>query len=271
MKQPELKADYGPEITDEELLAALSQIEVPSPSTIKKDEYAFATRETWVDGRPYMINQRWAFTVTNKVDLGDVYQLSIVHELHEYAEGKEKVSSRKAERYLEKTEKEKASGFIEPQQWAVRQIVAEGMGFGFKAASAPTPRVTLHNLRFRKGRFAVPDFVKQREHCGGLAPEICRDSLTAYFLGFDQVNWDENGGQKYIVERVYSPDVPFLAGTLSPYLLSNDPDEQRGFIPGVIRSCVSTTLPVNGVPVQLTQCDEIKDFAFGKDDPPAAN
>lgn len=270
MKQPKLQADFGPEVSDQNFSQALEQVEIPNPYTIRQNEYSYATRETWVEGRPYLVNQRWAFTVTSMTEDAVDYIISFVHEVREYSNGEEKVSSKKEDRRLRKQQSNTAS--IEtvaptsqsPSEQSLKAALADKANgptstnmspfhvftHGVKVMEA-LPRVTRHNLKFEIGNYPIPEFVKQRSNCGGLTAEKCKDSLKAFYISFDQVNWDENGGQKYNLQRVFSPDVPFFASTMAPDL------------PGVIQACVTTLLPHNGQAVQITQCDAIKDFTFG--------
>lgn len=273
MKRPELTADFGPEVSDQSFEQALGQIETPSPYTIQPNEYSYATRETWVEGRPYLVNPRWAFTVTAKTEETDDYVISFVHELREtQPDGTEKVSSTKADGRLAKQQGTASPETVaptanSPNEQTLRESLAHPNPIGgknFRVNMNPysvfshtihvledVPRVTRHNLKFSKGTFPIPDFTTQRSDCGGLGADKCKGQLTAYYMSFDQVNWDENGGQKYSLLRVFSPDVPFFASTMAPDF------------PGVIQACVSTTLSEQGQPVDITQCDEIKDFTFG--------
>ncbi len=281
MKQPDLKPDFGPEITKESW--AVAKPEPPKFDSVQSNEYAYATRETWVEGRPYAINNRWAFTITSRSEQSDRYMISVVNELREYSQGEEKVSTRKADIGVAKTMAAPTAQSVTsahyPTEKSARKALADTAPVHPSAKSSlismspfslfaraslrtleESPRITLHNLKFTKGSYPVPDFVKQRPNCGGLPTDICKGALKAYYLSFDQVNWSENGGQKYHMTRVYSSDVPFFASTLSPLVLTSEIDY---FYPGVVQACVTTDLPYNGVTIQLTQCDEIKDFTFG--------
>lgn len=279
MKKPELKADFGPEVTDQSFEQALGQIETPSPYTIQANEYSYTTRETWVEGKPYLVNSRWAFTVTSKteevdpVNHIDDYIIEYVKELREtQADGSEKISKTKTDARLAKQQTTASPGTVapsanSPNEESLKASLAKPIPIHMRSARISidpfavfshsihtmedVPRVTRHNLKFNKGTFPIPDFTSQRSDCGGLGTDKCTTALTAYYLSFDQVNWDENGGQKYSLLRVFSPDVPFFASTMAPDFA------------GVIQACVSTTLSEQGQPVDITQCDEIKDFTFG--------
>jgi hypothetical protein len=293
MQQPELKANFGPEVTQQQFSETFTQIKTPDIYSIRANEYAFAARQTWIEGQPYVINQSWGITVTKKVDQGDHYLLSLVEDLTEYNQGQSKPSNRKADRTLGKknTPPDGPTTAATPNEQSIHAAVNEFALRGRHPAADMSPlatlnlpshglrlfhgradsasgqrlstmvnkaKITFHNLQLQQIQFPVPDSVRSQPNCGGLPPEKCT-SLPAYRMSYDQVNWDENQGQKYTVTQIYVADVPVIAGTLSPALFSSgDP-----FIPGVVQACVNTSLPVKGQLIQVTQCDNVQKFTFG--------
>lgn len=270
MKDPELKPDFGPEITSADYAAAMSQVELPDPYTIKKGEYVYLTTETFLEGRPFNLDRRWAYTVTNKEDdvPNNEWIFTYIYELREYIGGQEKISTNTSTARLEKkaavvetTGPSPMAQFNPPAG-----IAAASKGISFSEvrplealnkvqARAATNEKTYHNLKLLKGFYPTPDFVQSRPDCGRKDPAKCKDPLKAAVLSYDVVDWKEN--QKFHVEWVISPEIPYFG---SSQLNLTDPNES---FPGVLRSCVSTNLPIQGQRVRVTQCDELKDFTFG--------
>lgn len=276
MKEPELKPDFGPEITSAEFSKALAQVEVPDPSTIKKDEYAYFVRSTVVQDQMYQLDKRWAYTVTDKRPQGQDFVLTFVKELHEYDQGKEKISQEQDEVLVGPASAPASTPSLNYSPLAVVQDLYSGRARALSFSSEPaspargilskhsgdirtraTSRVTFHNLKLEKTSVPVPEFVQQRANCGGLSREKCRSALKAFILSFDQVAWNGNDGQRYTVLWVISPEVPYFASTQ----FSTNPRENT---PGIIKSCATTQLPYQGQRIKVTQCDEIKDFTFGQ-------
>lgn len=263
MKDPELKPDFGPEITSEDYARAMNQVELPDPYTIKKGEFAYFTQETYLEGRPFNLDRRWAYTVTNKVDdvANNEWVFTYLREMREYVGGQEKVSTDTSTARLTK----KAAS-IDSTDLSLLALSAEKKGISFSEvrplrslskiqAQAAQKEKTYHNLKLQKGFFPTPEFVQNRANCGGRDPGKCKDPLKVAVLSYDVVDWKEN--QKFHVEWVISPEIPYFG---SARLNLADPEDS---FPGVVRSCVSTNLPVQGQRVRVTQCDELKDFTFG--------
>ncbi len=267
MKEPDLKPDFGPEVTSADYAAAISQVELPDPYTIQKGEYAYFTTETYLEGRPYNLDKRWAYTVTDKVDdaANNQWIFTYLQEIREYEGGQEKVSTNTSSVRLEKKAAVVNTSDLSPlAQFKMMDRAKKGISIsevnpirslGKIQAQAAEKRTSFHNLKVEKGFFPTPDFVQQRSDCGRKDPAKCKDPLKVSVLSYDMVSWDDM--QKYHVEWVISPDAPYFGSTR---LNLNDPNES---FPGVLRSCASTNLPVQGQRVRVTQCDELKDFTFG--------
>lgn len=278
MKEPELKADFGPEVSSAEFSQKLAQIEGPDPYTIKKDEYAYFIRSTVLQDQVYQLDKRWAYTVTNKTEDANDYIFTYVKETREYVGDQEKISQNQTDVRLSKKSSSGSAGAamavdLSPLRLTAIEKVASGLRrfqfypresrtapivqmstltpFAFRPASSE--RVTFHNLKLEKTYVAVPDFVQQRANCGGLSDEKCRSALKAYVLTFDQVQWQGDQGQRYSALWIFSPDVPYFGSTMFPSPA------------GVLKSCGTTQIPFQGQRVKVTQCDEIKDFTFGHD------
>lgn len=274
MKDPELKPDFGPEVTGDDYSKAIQKLSLPDPYTIKKGEFAYFTTETFLEGRPYALDKRWAYTVTDKVDdtASNQWIFTYVREMREYVGGQEKVSNDTSTARLTK----KASA-LDPQSIETKSL-AQAVDFKMMTmardgisisevepqkslttiqAQAAQKRQTFHNLRVDAGFFPTPDFVQKRTDCGRKDPAKCKDPLRVNVLSYDMVNWDDM--QKYHVEWVITAEAPYFGSTRLNLADANDS------FPGVLRSCTSTTLQIQGQSVRVTQCDELKDFTFGHD------
>lgn len=283
MKETELVADFGPEVTTEGF-RKLVKPEPPTFESVRANEFGYAVRETFVDGRPFAINYRWGFTVTSRTELSDRYIVGLNHELREYSGGQEKTSTKKGEIAVGKSVPPPTPASVTASHYPTRESARRALADtspqhpkaksslvsfsplslfarnSLQALEAPIRR-TMHNLSFTKGTFPIPEFVKQRANCGGLSASVCSSGvLKAFHLTYDEVEWTATGGQKYSISRVYSSEIPFFASIDSPLVLTSDIDY---FYPGVIQACIKTDMPYNGVTIQITQCDEIKDFTFG--------
>ncbi|PWU21336.1 MAG: hypothetical protein C5B49_02770 [Bdellovibrio sp.] len=284
MKEPDLKPDYGPVATEEDFKAALGQVTVPDPYSIMQGEYAYFTRQTWIESRPYLVNQRWAYTVRSKTEDANDYLILYHKTLYENIQGQEKPSESETVARLAKKRAATTNSIMNdnaPDAQSLQLVIqsldprsrlafspvsllfvqvgafstsADQVGpFGTSAdqGGSVRPPMTFHNLKMTKASVPVPDYVRLLDNCGGLTADKCSAGLTAYTLSFDQVIWNDSGAQKYSIVRVFSPDVPYFGSTLFP--------EE----PGVIQACVTTLLTLQGRQLLLAQCDEIKAFTFG--------
>lgn len=251
MKEPELKADFGPEVTAAEFSRKLAEIEGPDPYTIKKNEYAYFIRSTVLQDQIYQLDKRWAYTVTNKAEDANDYIFTFVKETREYVGDQEKISQNQSDVRLTKRASTSAAAASVTSAPLTPFAVASLTPFAYRPAA--TEKVTFHNLNLETTHVPVPDFVQQRANCGGLSNEKCRGALKAYVLTFDQVQWQGNEGQRFSVLWIFSPDVPYFGSTMFPSPA------------GVLKSCGTTQIPFDGQRVKVTQCDEIKDFTFGSD------
>lgn len=277
MKEPELKADFGPEITSADFSNKLAEIEGPDPYTIKKNEYAYFIRSTVLQDQIYQLDKRWAYTVTNKTEDANDHIFSFVKETREYIGDQEKISQNQSEVRLTKRSTNTSSiatpvsmsplslaaGVqssldiqrlrFRPSETRTIPIVQMSTLTPFAFRPASNEKVTFHNLKLEQTHVPVPDFVRQRANCGGLTNEKCRAALKAYVMTFDQVQWTGTEGQRYSVLWIFSPDIPYFGSTMFPSPA------------GVLKSCGTTQVPYEGQRVKVTQCDEIKDFTFGSD------
>lgn len=279
MKDPELKPDFGPEVTNQDYANAISQVELPDPYTIKKGEFAYFTQETYLEGRPFNLDKRWAYTVTNKEDdvANNQWVFTYSRETREYAGGQEKISIDESTARLEKQAPLVDSTNLSPlsqltintfdnlvsinsqdakNSFAISEV-SPLTSLSKIQASANEKKISFHNLRVQKGFFPTPEFVQQRANCGGKDPAKCKDPLKVHLLSYDMVDWEQN--QKFKVEWVISPEAPYFGSTRLNLAAPNES------FPGVLRSCATTDIPIQGQRVRVTQCDELKDFTFGQD------
>lgn len=281
MKEPELKPNFGPEVSSSEFGKLLNQIESPDPYTIKKNEYSYFIRSTVLQDQVYQLDRRWAYTVTNKTEDAQDYIFTYVKELREISGDQEKISQKQEDvRLTKKAPAADVAAFFAPvlrqntpsvHLRTLQSAVDMGTSLFIPTPSRTVPittmstltpfayrpmaegRTTFHNLKLERSNVPVPEFVQQRSNCGGLSEEKCRSALKAFVLSFDQVSWDSEQGQRYSVIWIFSPDVPYFASTMFPSPA------------GMIKACATTQIPYQGQRVKVTQCDEIKDFTFGTD------
>lgn len=107
-------------------------------------------------------------------------------------------------------------------------------------------RVTYHNFSVERGPVvAVPEAVKQRTGCGGLA----NCSLNSVYIKVDEVKWYGEDYDIYHYDLAYTKDTPFLINTVH--------ETQNGLM---LIGCLSTYVLVEGVKAYVRDCITLKDF-----------
>ena len=232
MKQPDFKQNFGPEVAATAVDSAIKGVESPSPFSIKQGEFSYLERSTKLENQqPVVVLQR-GDSVTSKTEDAEKYMFTIVSDLVELINGQMKPSRKETQATLAKHVAAVATQSIQWQKIRTRDVTS-------------SQKVTYHNLKREEGFVSVPPLVQRRADCGGLADKSCTAPLAATRLSFDKVEWDGDAGNKISYLFIFSKDVPFFSNQ--------------------VLGCADTTVPYEGQRIHVTQCEEIKDFAFGHD------
>lgn len=225
VKAPEHKADYGPEVSKEEVVSALKKQGAPDPLLIGKGEFSYYVYSQSVDiGTPKVVLQT-GITVTNRCENDDFVKLDWVFERNDLIDGSFKSSKEEDNAVIRK----KKSTEVEEEE------------------EESTQKITYHHLSFEETEFPTPELVKSRSDCGGLKTESgqCVGFLKAMIVSYDRVVWEnEKRGTKTHVQTITSPDVPYFSNKL--------------------QTCQQTWVDYQGRVVPVSLCKEIKDFKFGE-------
>lgn len=243
MKKPNHKADYGPEVAPNEVENAIKELGDPDPFSINKGEFSYHETTQALDTQAPMVVLQKAQTVTNKVENAHDYVFTLVTEINEYINGSMHSSKEEANLSLEKRVVNSLSSAAADNDAPI--YVKQGP-VTFKSMIAKEDetkkRVTYHNLKKSPDFFPIPDAVRARPDCGGLAD--CGRSLRVMKISVDQVIWEsDERGQKTSYEFITSPDVPYFSFELL--------------------SCAQSWIDYEGRVLSVRQCQSVKDFKKG--------
>lgn len=237
VKEPDFKQDFGPEVSAQAVDRAIRDAETPSPYEIRAGEFSYMERTTKLENYPPAVVFQSADTVLSKeTDPDDprYWKFRIVAEIVELIEGQMVSSSKEyTPRLLKEGEPNVASMAWEP----VRT----------RALDAAAEKVTYHRLKREASLFPVPVLVQRRSDCGRLEDAICRGGLPVTRLSFDKVIWEDGVGTKTSFLFVFSAAAPYFSSQLL--------------------GCAQTTVPYEGQRINVTQCEEVRDFTFGPPTP----
>jgi hypothetical protein len=121
-----------------------------------------------------------------------------------------------------------------------------------KTENEPSIRITYHNLRTWEDSAPPPSKVQEHATCRGI--QNC--SIRLRHLVFNIVRWDEPQGYLIRVELITSPDVPQTLGfNMNPFF---------GYVPGLMKSCLTRLVPIGDDGRDRTlvhECKTVVNFA----------
>jgi hypothetical protein len=265
MKAPSTEINKGPAVSCKELDKAVDQLSVGKVSTIKKGEFAYREIVLQFDIMAPELVQQLGYTVLDKVDktLSDgkthYDEILLRREISEKGEGGQFKNSTKD--FTMGFAKAEAAGEINGVQAIIEnRIMSARRGNPISEKIGPLVSVlggadpedsfcaqtgtTYHKLENGESVLPVPELVKKRENCGGLAN--CTTPMKAYSLKFD--SWQNGSDGKPIKYTHYisaSADAPYFAALMS--------------------NCLQYSMPYQDRYLLVTQCSDVKDFRFGTD------
>ncbi len=262
MQKPDPKPNYGPESNPDSINQAFAEF-TNDPSTINKGEFVYLESTFQIASLPPKLSFQLGETVTNKVENSTGWVLTIVQE-NVMQENEKPVVSKTERRACVpriKTEDCQVEVFNNPNNQSNQ--FPQSLNFRLnKNISSPKPikikeflqtlvsekpikptaqRISYHNLIKEDVTFPLPNLVRLRSNCGGLAR--CQN-LRAMSVSVDKVIWEsDEKGTKTTFRFIWSPDAPYFASQLL--------------------GCAQTWMDIQGQTAPVTQCEEVKDFTFG--------
>lgn len=244
MKKPNHQADYGSEVPLSEVQKALNELGRPDVATIHPGEFAYHETTQTLDIQSPLVVLQKGQTITAKSETATEYIFTIVTQLNEYINGSMQSSTDTGNVSACKIE----GGCQTPLTIASEDapiVIKQGpVSFKSMAAKAEETRkkVTYHKLEKTIGFYPIPDAVRARADCGGLAD--CSRSLRVMQINVNQVVWDTpDRGTLTAYEFVTSPDVPFFSFDLV--------------------TCAQSWIDYENRTISIRQCDTVKDFRKG--------
>jgi hypothetical protein len=227
VKAPSTAIDYGSPVSETDVQGAVDDAVVnaapTAPLSINKDQYVYIEHSQALDiYSPVVISQR-ADTVTDRTDTATTFDLGIDIQLNELqSDGTMKFSRSHSDLPLNKPTSPTApdasanpvmdhslswiKALTTPQLVTIQDYSWGALKKKDQSSDPTEPKVTYYNLQKSSGVIPVPDLVKARTDCGGLAK--C-DTIRYVAVSFDRVVWDDdNNGTKTSIQYVFSPDVP---------------------------------------------------------------
>lgn len=265
MKPPSTEVDKGPQVNCSALDKAVDQLSFDQVSTINKGEFSYREIIVQFDILPPELMQQVGYTVLDKVDrvLSDGVthydEILLRREISEKVEGGQ----------FKNSTKDFTLGFAKPKAAGLKALsnvqrildnrvknmtltkpISEKLGPLASPLGGSDPEssfcnnsaTTYHKLERTGSAVAIPDLVRKRTDCGGLAN--CSLPLRAISLKFD--SWQNGTDGKPVKYTHYisaSPDAPYFASLMS--------------------NCLQYSMPYQERSLLVTQCSDVKDFTFG--------
>lgn len=267
MKAPTTEVNKGAQVSCTALDKAVDQLSVGQVSTIKKGEFSYREIIVQFDILSPELIQQVGYTVMDKVDkvLSDgkthYDEILLRREISEKGDGGQ----------FKNSTKDFTMGFLKGQstlgdegtQSSAQTVinnkiknaqrsrpVSEKLGPMVTPLGDSDPEntfcaasdTTYHKLETLGSAMAVPELVKKRSDCGGLAN--CTLPMRAVSLKFDSWQKGNDGNPiKFTHYIIASPDAPYFASMMSNCLQYSTPYQDRFLL--------------------VTQCSDVKDFKFG--------
>jgi hypothetical protein len=262
MQKPDPKPNYGPETVPETINQAFAEF-TSDPGTIDKGEFAYMESTLQIANLPPKLSFQLGETVTNKTENSTGWVLTIVQE-NVMQENEKPVVSKTERRACVPKDKtkdcevetsvmanSKANYFSQMLNFNVNKNLDSAKPLKIKdflqtlgtekPIKATAQRISYHNLKKEDVTFPLPNLVRLRSNCGGLAR--CQN-LRAMSVSVDKVIWEnDERGTKTTFRFIWSPDAPYFASQLL--------------------GCAQTWMDIQGQTAPVTQCEEVKDFTFG--------
>ncbi len=232
MRAKEEPADLGPEVSREELDAALMWgTEGVTLDNLREGQYLTYNINRRIENEETTILLgSLKVTVQEPTDNGTFIRFPLLIE--------------RQERMADNTFKPKTS-----EDWidvSKPVLIPSGQMFA-KANAKSTERITYHRLRKSAAVLPPPALVRAKPDCGGLNP--CE--LPVRYVQFDLVQWkNDKDFTKVAVDFTFSAATPFL-----PF--GSGLDEWSGLL---ISNCQSTYVPISGRSVYVRDCQILEDF-----------
>lgn len=239
-KGREIKAEFGEEVSaeavDEVFMKATKDID---PMKSKVGQSSSRIVNLRVENSERFIPVFWdRTTLLGKVDTSETFAM------HLKVEEKDLTTDPPEERVFEDDLVFKKSSaamkanqdLLDVQIVDLRNLVVKQV----KSFASDKPTATkYYNLKNHEGPVAVPDAVKQKANCLGLAD--CK--MHVYHLEYDEVNWFKDGSLKRI-RWTYeiSPDAPYLGAMTTV--------------------CAAQEVPYEDTKVYVRNCRYVVDFQF---------
>lgn len=277
MKKPELKPDYGPEVSIDKIQGAVSQHSFADATSIYKGQYVSLDQTQVIDTQMPMTVYQRLDQVKDRQEDSNYYYLSFHVKQNEYQSGGTFKQSEQDYNNLVLAKEQstqaldsKQSATPENQTTSVQQVLDSStyvpqqvfqptsVGKIKTMDSGSTLKVTYHNLSESNITIPVPSNIRQKPNCGGV--KNCDAGLRLYVVSFDRVVWDaDDHGIKTTYRFTYSPDIP-------TYI--HDWDNLGGlYFTNQFETCMQIWMEITQnnqtqtVPVR--QCIGVSDFQFG--------
>ena len=270
--------DYGPEVTAEEVMSAISApVATSVPTETKVGAFVhFIHTQTVAAGQYTSLLGETGQGISAREDVGDAIKYTLRERRITYSQGEVAQDLvREFNLYFDKPGSTSASSLSvdagpenstlslgegvrlsEQRKAAGARLLRSFLATKDKVEQLDT-KVTYHKLETAQFRAPPPKLVAQIPGCLGIP-----DCLITYNkISFDQVFWDDPAGERIHFDFVVSPNVPQTSGYNMSALF--------GYYPGLVNSCVTLMVAVGDgrSKTLLTECQDVINFRFESSDP----
>jgi hypothetical protein len=260
VKQPELKADYGPAVSISDIQKAAFSMAPPDPYSIRKGQFISMDEYQVVDSKPPTTFFQRSDEVTAISEDSTTVKMSFKVNLQELdAQGQWKTSTQPYNlTFLKSNSVAEALAYFQTLNTKNESEVQAYTINKLRTLDATKPKVTYHNLKSTEGTFDTPGSVLSKPNCGNITN--CKTKMRYTEISFDRVVWSSDDiGEKTSIRYIYSPDMPTY--------IEDWTNEDGIYFTNLYKSCAqvfkSFSQGGQSQVVPILGCAEIRDFQFG--------
>lgn len=243
MKVPSTEIDKGPTASCDQLDASVDRLSMGKVSDIKLGETSYREMIVAFDVMAPEVLQTLRYTVSSKEDKGNYWEMTITEDLQEKVDGQFKNSNRNTKIGVAKTALLSMNSVSQTIEKKLLHTLADSSPSDSFCSSTSA---SYHKLEVTEGEMDVPVKMHSIPGCGGL--KNC-DKIRVTNLKFDTWQKDQDGQEVKITHYLKaSPDVPYFSSLMS--------------------HCLQYSMHYLDRQLLVTQCSDVKEFAFGADPTP---
>lgn len=250
MKAPEVKKDFGPEVSASVVASAKASAMSNSVLLMKEGEYASYDINVKYENLSAITVLQVAEKITKKTDFPSYVHFVVTRNNNKWEHDKSSWKSWVDEYTLDVDKPTNVMSLMSADLQPRNSIYPEGQSSDLiaqelkKYDDTVATKITYHNLKKSVVTIPFPAEPAKRSDCGGVEKSKCGLPLRAWSISYDRIVHYEKTWEKQSWIYYISSDVPYMAG--------------------VVSACVSGTFTLSEQLIGTLQCQSLTDFQYGQ-------